>query len=134
MLSPQSPKSGVRLAEVVAALSLATDLGMGQPMEFALRTCVLAVRLGELLGLDERELRDTYYVAQYRGCTLRGLCAGFPETTVSRIPAELYNQGNLAHRAAPPALPDVARPRPRGRRAAMMIRVLGLSVDFPQGI
>src|SRR5438105_1132574 len=66
MLPPPSSRSGVRLAEMVAALSLATDLGMGQPLEFALRTCVLAVRLGELLGLHERELRDIYYVALLR--------------------------------------------------------------------
>ena len=31
-------------------LSLATDLGMGQPLEFALRSCVLAVRLGDALA------------------------------------------------------------------------------------
>ena len=41
----------VRLAEVIAALSLATDLAMGQPMAFALRSCVLSVRLGEALAL-----------------------------------------------------------------------------------
>jgi hypothetical protein len=39
----------MRLAELVAALSLATDLGMGQPMEHELRACLLAVRLGEAL-------------------------------------------------------------------------------------
>src|SRR6266508_1529679 len=63
--------SGVCLAEVVAALSLATDLGIGQPMEHALRGCLLAVRLGESLGLSEDELRDVYYVAllQRIGCT-----------------------------------------------------------------
>ena len=62
---------GVRLAEVMAALSLATDAGMGQPMEQALRTCVLAVRLGEAAGLGEAELTDTYYLALLRhvGCT-----------------------------------------------------------------
>jgi len=36
----------IRAAEVVGALSLATDLGTGQPLEHALRTAVLAVRLG----------------------------------------------------------------------------------------
>ena len=40
----------IRAAEVVGALSLATDLGTGQPLEHALRTAVLAVRLGELAG------------------------------------------------------------------------------------
>jgi HD-GYP domain-containing protein (c-di-GMP phosphodiesterase class II) len=61
----------LRLAELVAALSLATDLGMGQPLEHELRTCLLAVRLGEALGLGERTLVETYYVALLRwiGCT-----------------------------------------------------------------
>ena len=35
----------LRLAEAVAALSLATDLGMGQPMGYGLRSCLLAVGL-----------------------------------------------------------------------------------------
>lgn len=34
---PAAHTPQLRLAEVVAALSLATDLGMGQPMEQALR-------------------------------------------------------------------------------------------------
>lgn len=61
----------VRLPELIAALSLATDLGSGQPMEHALRRCVLAVHLGELLGLSDDELRTVYYLAllQYVGCT-----------------------------------------------------------------
>src|SRR5262245_50476345 len=61
----------VRLAEVIAALSLATDLGMGQPMEQALRSCLLAVAAGRQLGLDHATLSDTYYLALLRfvGCT-----------------------------------------------------------------
>jgi HD-GYP domain-containing protein (c-di-GMP phosphodiesterase class II) len=60
----------LRLAEVMAALSLATDLGMAQPLEHALRTCILAVRLGEALELSETDLRDVYYYAllRYIGC------------------------------------------------------------------
>ena len=61
-------------AEVVGALSLATDLGTGQPLEHALRTAVLAVRLGELAGASAQELGDTYYVALLHaaGCTSNG--------------------------------------------------------------
>ena len=61
----------VRLAELVAALSLATDLGMGQPMEQVLHTCLLAVNIGRELGLDSHGLSDTYYLALLRfvGCT-----------------------------------------------------------------
>jgi hypothetical protein len=40
----------LRLAELIAMLSLATDLGLGQPMEYLLRTCVLGVRLAATLG------------------------------------------------------------------------------------
>ncbi len=63
MQKNQSSNSDLRLAEFVAALSLASDLGMGQPMEYALCSCVLAVRLGETLGFSESELRGTYYQA-----------------------------------------------------------------------
>jgi hypothetical protein len=60
----------VRLAEFVAALSIATDLAMGQPLEQALCSCILAVRLGEQLGLSDSELREVYYQAllRYIGC------------------------------------------------------------------
>ena len=62
--------SGVRLAELMAALSIATDLGMGQPLETALSTCIVAMRLGTTLGLDDDAMRDIYYQSLLRfiGC------------------------------------------------------------------
>ena len=64
----------IRAADVVGALSLATDLGTGQPLEHALRTAVLAVRLGELARATPHELSATYYVALLHsaGCTSNG--------------------------------------------------------------
>ena len=64
----------IRAAELVAALSIATDLGTGQPLEHALRTAVLAVRIGELAGASSGDLSDTYYVALLHasGCTSNG--------------------------------------------------------------
>ncbi len=61
----------MRLAEMVAALSLATDLGTGHPLERALRTCLVAVRLGAYLPLTDSQLQATYYTALLRfvGCT-----------------------------------------------------------------
>jgi HD-GYP domain-containing protein (c-di-GMP phosphodiesterase class II) len=53
--------TGARLAEVLAALSLNADLGMGQPMEHMLRQCLIALRLAERLGLDDHERMDVYY-------------------------------------------------------------------------
>jgi hypothetical protein len=61
----------LRLAELVGALSLATDLGMGQPLEQALRTCLIALAIGDRLDLNAGELSDVFYVALLRflGCT-----------------------------------------------------------------
>jgi len=51
----------VRLAELVALLSLGTDLGLGQPMEHMIRACLIALRMGERLGLAESERGVVYY-------------------------------------------------------------------------
>jgi hypothetical protein len=56
-----SVRERVRLAELVALLSLATDLGLGQPMEHMIRACLIALRLGERLGLAEAERGVVYY-------------------------------------------------------------------------
>ena len=53
----------VRLAELIAALSLGVDLGFGQPMEHVLRQCLIALRLAELSGLDEQDRAAVYYTA-----------------------------------------------------------------------
>jgi HD-GYP domain-containing protein (c-di-GMP phosphodiesterase class II) len=55
--------SGVRLAELVASLSLATDLGLGQPQGHILRTTVIATRLAAHAGLADDEQAAAYYVA-----------------------------------------------------------------------
>ncbi len=62
---------GLRLAELVAALSMATDLGLGLPQEHVLRQCRIALGLAERLGLGEQERAATYYVAllAWVGCT-----------------------------------------------------------------
>jgi HD-GYP domain-containing protein (c-di-GMP phosphodiesterase class II) len=62
--------SGVRLAEVVAAFSLATDLGLGQPTEHLLRSWLIAARLGEKMGLDAHGRSCLYYVVTlgWAGC------------------------------------------------------------------
>ena len=56
-------RASVRLAELVAALSLGVDLGFGQPMEHVLRQCLIALRLAERVGLDEQERAVVYYTA-----------------------------------------------------------------------
>jgi hypothetical protein len=62
---------GVRLGELLGALSLSTDLANGMPLEKGMRTALLAVTVGRRLGLDARALSDAYYANLLRavGCT-----------------------------------------------------------------
>jgi HD-GYP domain-containing protein (c-di-GMP phosphodiesterase class II) len=62
--------SGVRLAELIAAFSLATDLGMGQPMEHVLRSWLIAGRLGKRMALEAEARVGLYYVIAlaWAGC------------------------------------------------------------------
>ena len=53
----------MRLAELLAALSLGIDLGFGQPMDHVLRQCGIAMRIATLADLDEDERAATYYTA-----------------------------------------------------------------------
>lgn len=64
-------QSGVRLSEVVAAMSLAADLGLGQPMEHVLRSCLIASRSASALGFDAEDQETTYWVTLLVtvGCT-----------------------------------------------------------------
>jgi hypothetical protein len=55
--------SGVTLAELVAALSLATDLGLGQPQEHVLRPTVIARRLAAAAGLPYEQQTAVFYVS-----------------------------------------------------------------------
>jgi HD-GYP domain-containing protein (c-di-GMP phosphodiesterase class II) len=61
----------VRAAEVIAALSLATDLGIGVPLEHGLHSTLFAMRLVDRLGVDPETASQTYYACLlfYVGCT-----------------------------------------------------------------
>src|SRR5689334_11580827 len=53
---------GVRLAELVASLSYAADLGLGQPLAHCMRQTVIALRLADLAGATDAEREATYYL------------------------------------------------------------------------
>lgn len=62
---------GVRVSEVVAALSNAGDLAMGQPVEHGLKAAVFAVHLARACGAG-REVTDAAYyttLLRWSGCT-----------------------------------------------------------------
>jgi HD-GYP domain-containing protein (c-di-GMP phosphodiesterase class II) len=58
----ESQTGAVRLAELVATLSYAADLGLGQPMEHCMRQAVIALRLADRLELSDGERVATYYL------------------------------------------------------------------------
>ena len=62
--------STIRRAEFLMALAYATDLATGQPRDFALRACVLAMRLADAAGLDHEVKGHVYHQAllRYVGC------------------------------------------------------------------
>ena len=61
----------MRLIELTAALSLATDVGTGQPFEHALRTALLSLGAADALGLSPAEQSTALYTTLLRflGCT-----------------------------------------------------------------
>lgn len=60
-----------RLSELLMAISLATDIGTGQPMGHTLRTCYLSVALAGEMGCSQDEIRTVLQFALLRflGCT-----------------------------------------------------------------
>src|SRR5712692_10493559 len=56
-------RAHIRLAELLAALSLGIDLGFGQPMEHVLRQCLISLRIAERVGLDDAGRAAVYYTA-----------------------------------------------------------------------
>jgi HD-GYP domain-containing protein (c-di-GMP phosphodiesterase class II) len=52
----------VRIAELIATLSYAADLGLGQPMEHCMRHTVMALRLADLAGAGQGQREATYYL------------------------------------------------------------------------
>jgi HD-GYP domain-containing protein (c-di-GMP phosphodiesterase class II) len=59
----QPQTSTVRLAELVAALSLGIDLGFAQPMEHILRQCLISLRIADRLELDDEARSAVYYTS-----------------------------------------------------------------------
>ncbi|MGZ4489327.1 MAG: HD domain-containing phosphohydrolase [Nocardioidaceae bacterium] len=58
---------GVRIAELVATMSYAADLGLGQPMEHSMRRMVIALRLADRVGAGEADREATYYLGLLTG-------------------------------------------------------------------
>jgi HD-GYP domain-containing protein (c-di-GMP phosphodiesterase class II) len=69
--SAGGPERVVRLAELLAAISLATDLADDMPFESALGDALTSLELARLAGLSGDDLTDVYYLGllYHLGCT-----------------------------------------------------------------
>jgi HD-GYP domain-containing protein (c-di-GMP phosphodiesterase class II) len=119
---------GFRLAELVAAISLATDLGTGQPMEHALRTCLLSTSVAKELGLDVTTIADVHYVALLRflGCVadtpdLARSTGGDNIAFLSAMAPTAMGSGDEQMRAL---ARNLGRGRSRLRRGQLLVRAL----------
>ncbi|MGA7669954.1 MAG: HD domain-containing phosphohydrolase [Nitrolancea sp.] len=99
-MSTALPPGSLRLAELVASLSLATDLGTGQPMDHALRVCHLSTELGSQLGMDDQECADIFYISLLRAIG----CVSDAHLIAQRFGDELLAYAHIA-------LMDVTQPR-----------------------
>ena len=75
----------VRLADLLAGLSIAIDLGFGLPPESAMRSCLVATRLARLHGLGDSDVRDSFFTS----LLLHVGCPGFSHETAALFGNEL---------------------------------------------
>ena len=75
------PDTTVRLSEVVSALSYALDITEGQPQGHAVRTCLIGMRLAEVVRLTDQERSALFYALLLKdlGCSSNAarLCSLF---------------------------------------------------------
>lgn len=124
----ECPQVGGRVAELTIALSLATDLGTGQPLEQGMQTCLLAVRTAEEFGLDRAQVSTVYHTALLRfiGCTSdaseTAVVAGGDELGFNATMAPMLNAGSreqIAH-----FMRHLGEGHPVHRRIALVARAI----------
>src|SRR5437764_1284783 len=71
----------IRRADFLMALAYATDLATGHSRDFALRSCVLAMRFADIARLDQDTRRSVFHQALLRG--LSGNAVKFPVRLVT---------------------------------------------------
>jgi HD-GYP domain-containing protein (c-di-GMP phosphodiesterase class II) len=123
------PEDRIRLAELIASLSLATDLGLGQPFERELGVGLAALELADRLGCGARERGEVYYVSllAHVGCTA---AAGHLASWAGGDEIRFQQAARVLGPAAEPAevLPRLVRrlaeDRPLPERARLVARQL----------
>jgi HD-GYP domain-containing protein (c-di-GMP phosphodiesterase class II) len=104
----------VRTAELIAALCLATDIGMAFPFEHGLHTTLIATRLAAALGVDRETACETYYACllSHAGCTTEAYVAAeiFGGSLTIDFHPVMYGSRREVFKGLLRALPDPASP------------------------
>ena len=104
----------VRTAELIAALCLGTDLGMGFPFEHGLHTTLIAMRLADRLAVDRDTALQTYYACllSHAGCTTEAHLAAevFGGSLTTHLNPVIYGSGREVFMGLLRALPDPQSP------------------------
>jgi len=123
----------VRTVEVVATLSLATDLATGVPLEHGLHSALIARRLAVCLGTDAKTAQEAFYICLLFsiGCTGTALTAarvfGADDAlTTYAAPFRFDSPGRraagLARALAPPGEPAWVRAARLARGVPRLVR------------
>jgi HD-GYP domain-containing protein (c-di-GMP phosphodiesterase class II) len=114
--SPAQGSEPVRTAELIAALCLATDLGMAFPFEHGLHTTLIAMRLADRLGIDRQAASQTYYACllSHASCTTEAHVAAevFGGSLTTNFHPLMYGSGRQGLTGMLRALPDPGSPAP----------------------
>jgi HD-GYP domain-containing protein (c-di-GMP phosphodiesterase class II) len=117
-VSAEASRSGEQVgsAELVAALCLATDLGMGFPFEHGLHSTLIAARLAERLGVDSATASKTYYACllSHAGCTTDAHVTPevFGGSLTTHLHPVMYGSGREVFMGLLSALPQPDRAAP----------------------
>ena len=118
----------VQAAELVAALCLGTDLGMGFPFEHGMYTTLIAMRLADRLGLGREDASRTYYACllAHAGCTTEAHVAAevFGGSLTTSFNPVMYGSGREVLTGLLRALPDPGSP--------VLVRAVQTARRFPR--
>jgi hypothetical protein len=113
-VGPQRPERA-RAVEVIAALCLATDLGMAFPFEHGLHTTLIAARLADRLAVDGDTASRSCYASllSHAGCTTDAHVAAevFGGSLTADFNPVMYGSGRQALVGVVRALSDPDSPR-----------------------
>jgi HD-GYP domain-containing protein (c-di-GMP phosphodiesterase class II) len=113
---PSQGAEQVRAAEVIGALCLATDLGMGFPFEHGLQSTLVAARLADRLGIDAATTSETYHACllSHAGCTTDAHVTAevFGDSLTTHFNPVTYGRPREVFAGLLRALPDPESPTP----------------------